>query len=126
SVQVESEALNTEAVEPHPLPAFPLEETQVHAADSHIVPEANEGPPLNGLDNRQLSVSPGSAMQVLNLTPEVIANIAQEAEIRIFRDQHGVVFAWVPVQVGDQQHLECHPIKSKSFLAHLLNLIRSR
>ena len=60
------------------------------------------------------------------LTPVVIAQFAHEADVRFFQDQHGNVFAWVRVQAGGQEHFECLGIKSRTFLARLLELIKQR
>ena len=60
------------------------------------------------------------------LTPELIAKHAREGGVRCFRDQHGSFFVWVPVATKDGTHFECHPSRSKSFLALLLELIRIR
>jgi hypothetical protein len=60
------------------------------------------------------------------LTPEFIADIARANGVRCFRDQQGAFFVWVPVATKDGTHFECHPSRSKSFLALLLELIRIR
>ena len=60
------------------------------------------------------------------LTPEFIADFARANGVRCFRDQQGAFFVWVPVATKDGTHFECHPSRSKSFLALLLELIRVR
>lgn len=62
----------------------------------------------------------------VSLTPVVIAQSAHEANVRFFQDQHGNVFAWVPVHAGGEEHFECLGIKSRTFLARLLELIKGR
>lgn len=60
------------------------------------------------------------------LTPESIANHAKKQGVEFFRDQQGSFFAWVPVTTNEGTHFECHPSRSKSLLAQLINLIRIR
>ena len=60
------------------------------------------------------------------LTPEFIADYARAHGVRCFRDQQGAFFVWVRVAKKGGTHFECHPSRSKSFLALLLELIRIR
>ena len=60
------------------------------------------------------------------LTPEGIADFAREQGVRCFRNQHGSFYVRVPVIDGESTHFECHPLRSKAFLALILALIRVR
>lgn len=60
------------------------------------------------------------------LTPEMIASYARDAKVEIFRDQHGNVFARIPVGTGEYEHFECLPIKSQQFMARLVEIIARR
>lgn len=62
----------------------------------------------------------------VSLTPELIVQYATEAKMEFFQDQHGSVFAWTQVTVGEKKHWECLPIRSRGLLARLLELIKSR
>lgn len=72
------------------------------------------------------SENEGQTAATVTLTPVVIAQFAHEADVRFFQDQHGNVFAWVLVQAGGKEHFECLGIKSRTFLARLLELIKQR
>lgn len=57
------------------------------------------------------------------LTPEGIVEIARNEGTLFFRDQHGVVFAWIRKTDEDQSHFECIQVRAAVFRARLLELI---
>ena len=103
-----------EALECNGTPDIPPTESD---GDAVQVQQLTEIPPINLGNGGKLAVNP---------TPAVIANIAQEANINFFQDQHGSVFAWVPVKDEEQQHFECLRIRSRPFLSRLLELVKAR
>jgi hypothetical protein len=80
----------------------------------------------NKSDDPESTEPTGDDQPRVVLTPEFIADFARANGVRCFRDQQGAFFVWVPVATEDGTHFECHPSRSKSFLALLLKLIRIR
>ena len=80
----------------------------------------------NKSDDPEATKPLGDDQPRVALAPEFIADFARANGVRCFRDQQGAFFVWIPVATKDGTHFECHPSRSKSFLALLLQLIRIR
>lgn len=68
----------------------------------------------------------GEQNATVNLTPEAIVEFARDDGTDFFQDQHGNVFAWIRKSDGEHSHFECLRLRSRAFLARLLELIKSK
>lgn len=89
--------------------------------------ETNGGESIKGDEVTKTSILPvqppvaGTLTAVLN--PETIVKYAREFIVECFQNQYGKAYAWILVSDGKTTHYECHPIRSKAFLAAMLNVL---
>ena len=90
------------------------------STDLVVIPDAGSGEHESAMKNED------EEKPLIELTPEVIVNYTSEEKAVVFQDQHGSIFAWIPVTDCGRIHFECLKIPSRAFLARLLELIRTR
>ncbi len=125
-------ATETTADDPHVPVEKHLVATAIHPAASSEQPvseqpndEENEAE-QDGETKVAVNLTPEVIVLAMNLTPEVIVQIARTNGTDFFQDQHGNVFAWIRKTDGEKSHFECLRIRSRDFLARLLELIKAK